>query len=274
MRNTYLKGKNELFEQPLIKKYKHVKFCLIGDDTMKQSTKPVIGITSSIVNHNHIPSVNLHERFIHSVIEAGGVPIVIPIGTDEMTEVWTSICDGIILSSGEDVDPNSYNANPVPKLQKTNGKRDKTEIALVKNAQKRKIPILAICRGITMLNVALGGTVIQDIETNNPHAINHYQQAERPEPTHEIQIDDDSRLYKIVNNSKMRVNSMHHQAIDKLAPVLKKVAIAPDGVIEAVEGALILGVQWHPEEMASEDPSMAYLFKDFISQCSTRRSSE
>ncbi|UOQ91972.1 gamma-glutamyl-gamma-aminobutyrate hydrolase family protein [Halobacillus shinanisalinarum] len=242
---------------------------------MKQLTRPVIGITSSTVNHNNIPSINLHERYIRSVIQAGGIPAVIPTGTEEgMAEVWCSICSGIILSSGEDVDPNSYQAEPYPKIQKTNGKRDKLEIELVKNAQKQTKPILALCRGITMLNAALGGTVLQDIETNNSNAINHYQQAARPEPTHEIQIDNQSRLYQIFNRSNIRVNSMHHQAIDQLAPNLKPVAFAPDGIIEAVEGvngtSLLWGIQWHPEEMASEDPSMVQLFKEFVTECTNK----
>ncbi|WP_085524452.1 gamma-glutamyl-gamma-aminobutyrate hydrolase family protein [Tuberibacillus sp. Marseille-P3662] len=242
---------------------------------MKQLTKPVIGITGSTVIHNNIPSLNLHEKYIRSVIEAGGIPVVIPTGTKAgMAEVWISICSGIILSSGEDVDPNSYQAEPDPMIRKTNGKRDQLEIELVRNAQKQTKPILAICRGITMLNAALGGTVIQDIETNNSNAINHYQQAARPEPTHEIQIDNQSRLYQIFNRSKIRVNSMHHQAIDQLAPNLKPVAVAPDGVIEAVEGvneiSLLWGIQWHPEEMASEDSSMDQLFKEFVSECTNQ----
>ncbi|SEQ95446.1 putative glutamine amidotransferase [Virgibacillus subterraneus] len=239
---------------------------------MKHSINPVIGITSSIVNHNNIKSVNLHERFIRSVTQAGGIPIIIPTGTEEMPKLWVSNCDGIILSSGEDVDPNSYRANPDPRIQMTNEKRDKTEIGLVEHALKQKKPILATCRGATMLNVALGGTVIQDIESNNPNAINHYQQAARPEPTHEVQIENNSWLYEILNNTTYRVNSIHHQAIGKIASGLRIVAVAPDGVIEAVEGTgeytkLLLGVQWHPEEMASEDSNMQNLFKAFVGEC-------
>ncbi|QGH33681.1 gamma-glutamyl-gamma-aminobutyrate hydrolase family protein [Gracilibacillus salitolerans] len=239
---------------------------------MVPSIKPVIGITSSIVSHNNIPSYNLHEKHIQSVMRAGGVPIIIPTGPEPMAEVWVSICNGIILSSGEDIDPNSFGANPSPKIQNTNKKRDLTEIELVKYAQKHRKPILGLCRGVTMLNVALGGTVIQDIETSNPNPINHNQQAARPEPTHYIQIDETSRLYQILSSSNIQVNSIHHQAIDQLAPNLKKVAVAPDGVIEAVEAIdktspMIIGVQWHPEEMASEDPSMQKLFDTFIMAC-------
>lgn len=130
-----------------------------------------------------------------------------------------------------------------------------------------------------MLNVALGGTVIQDIEANNPNAINHYQQAARPEPTHDVQIDDTSMLYQIIRRSNIRVNSMHHQAIYQVAPDLKKVAVAPDGVIEAVEcvdktSPMMMGVQWHPEEMASEDPTMQRLFDTFIAECKKSKDAE
>ncbi|ASK64018.1 gamma-glutamyl-gamma-aminobutyrate hydrolase [Virgibacillus phasianinus] len=239
---------------------------------MKKSQKPVIGITSSIVNYNNMMSVNLHEKYIKALIKAGGIPIVIPTGTEDMPEVWVSICDGIILSSGEDVDPNSYGENPAPRIHKTNEKRDLIEKGLVKYALEQKKPIFANCRGITMLNVAMGGTVIQDIETNNPNAINHFQQTARPEPTHEIQIEQNSQLHQILNRTKVRVNSMHHQAIGKLAPGLRQVAVAPDGIIEAVEGidkssSLWLAVQWHPEEMASQDPLMQGIFQEFINEC-------
>ncbi|WP_208588775.1 gamma-glutamyl-gamma-aminobutyrate hydrolase family protein [Gracilibacillus suaedae] len=239
---------------------------------MVPSIKPVIGITSSIVSHNNIPSYNLHEKHIQSVIQAGGVPIIIPTGPEVIAEVWVSICNGIILSSGEDIDPNSFRAHPSPKIQNTNKKRDLTEIELVKYAQKQSKPILGLCRGLTMLNVALGGTVMQDIETSNPNAINHNQQAARPEPTHYVQIDKTSRLYQILGSSSIQVNSIHHQAIDQLATNLKKVAIAPDGIIEAVEGVdktspMIMGIQWHPEEMTSEDATMQGIFDAFVKAC-------
>ncbi|OIJ22069.1 gamma-glutamyl-gamma-aminobutyrate hydrolase [Anaerobacillus alkalidiazotrophicus] len=238
---------------------------------MSRKNKPIIGITSSIENHNNIPCVQLHEKYIRSVLHGGGIPIVIPIGPQELVEVYISMCDGIILSSGEDVDPQFFNENPILQLQKTNSKRDKFEIELIKKALNEKKPILAICRGITILNVALGGSVIQDIATVNPKAIKHFQLAERSEPTHDLHLDNNSWLYQIFKTSKIRVNSMHHQAIDVLASSLKKVATSPDGFIEAVEGVdeshFVLGVQWHPEEMATVDPNMVQLFKDFISKC-------
>ena len=235
------------------------------------NNKPVIGITSSVVNHGEIPSVHLHEKYITSVTNADGIPVVLPIGSDEeMVNTWVTMCDGFILSGGEDVDPNSYDADPEPELRKTKGDRDETEIALVKAAIHQQKPIFAICRGIAMLNAALGGTIIQDIESNNDDAIKHYQTAARPDATHEISINEGSRLHKLIGSSKGRVNSMHHQAVGDLATNLISVAVAPDGVIEAVEGkdinSMVLGVQWHPEEMASEDEGMHNLFVNLVEE--------
>lgn len=233
---------------------------------------PVIGISSTIKKHNNTPSVDVNEKYIQAITQAGGVPIVLPIGTEEMAEQWVSLCDGILLTGGEDVGPYLYHAHPSPQIQKTNEKRDKIESKLIIQAQNQKKPILAICRGLSILNVALGGTLIQDINTYTPNAINHNQQAARSDATHEVEIDESSYLYNILKRSKIRVNSMHHQAIDVLSPALKKVAItAPDGMIEAVEGIdenpLVLGIQWHPEELASKDPSMVALFQAFIGEC-------
>ncbi|MCT8139184.1 gamma-glutamyl-gamma-aminobutyrate hydrolase family protein [Anaerobacillus sp. CMMVII] len=238
---------------------------------MNPITKPIIGISSSIERHKNIPSVHVHEKYARAVIQGGGLPVILPIGPIELAKNWISMCDGLILSSGEDIDPHSYHRDPSPQLQKINGKRDKLEIELIHQAQKQRKPILAICRGITMLNAALGGTVIQDIPSILPNAINHFQQAERPEATHSIKIEVSSRLYQILHRSSIRVNSLHHQCIELLAPSLKIVATAPDGVIEAVEGInhspVVLGFQWHPEEMAVEEPSMMDIFKEFIAEC-------
>lgn len=237
-----------------------------------RKSRPVIGISSSVTIHNGLPSVHLHQKYVSAVIDAGGLPIIIPIGDKEMEEEWASLCDGILLSGGEDVDPQSYDHEPDPELGKVNENRDKTEMGLIEYACKEKKPILAICRGIAVLNAALGGDIIQDIEKNDEDAIKHYQEAARPQATHEIEVEEGSRLYKIMeNNSKVRVNSMHHQAIGEVASNLKVVARASDGVIEGVEGKeqdpLLLGAQWHPEEMASENQLMANLFEELVKEC-------
>jgi len=236
-----------------------------------ENSKPVIGISSSVVDHGDIPSVHVHEKYISSVIQAGGVPIVIPLGDDEVARIIVSKCDGIILSGGEDVDPHSYGEDPDPKLRKTNGARDEMELSVVKYAKEHKKPLFGICRGIAMLNAALGGTVIQDIEKNDADAIMHYQKADRPNPTHEITVIEGSKLEGILGSTTVRVNSMHHQAVGELAPNVKAAAKSSDGVVEAIEGTdtewYVLAVQWHPEEMAAEDEAMHKLFKTFVDEC-------
>jgi putative glutamine amidotransferase len=234
-------------------------------------TKPVIGISSSVVDHGDIPSVHVHQKYISSVIQAGGIPVVIPLVDDEMAKVIVSKCDGFILSGGEDVDPHSYGEDPDPKLRKTSGKRDEMELAVVKYAKENKKPVFGICRGIAMLNAALGGTVTQDIESNYENPIKHYQTADRPNPTHEIMIEKGSKLQNIFGTETVRVNSMHHQAVGKLADGLVATAKATDGIIEGIEGTdnewYALAVQWHPEEMAAQDEAMHNLFKTFVGKC-------
>ncbi|MDO7266647.1 gamma-glutamyl-gamma-aminobutyrate hydrolase family protein [Shouchella clausii] len=236
--------------------------------------KPVIGITSTIALHNQIPSVDLAEKVVKAVMNAGGVPIVLPVGNVELASDWITACHGLILSSGEDVDPYLYKAEPSPKLQKTFKQRDEVEMELVKQALQQKKPIFAICRGIGVLNVALGGSLMQDIETGLPNACKHYQEAGRTDVTHRIQIVKDSLLHQVIGSEEIRVNSLHHQAIGRLAPPLKQVASAADGVIEAVEGKAgmpyVLGVQWHPEELAANDAAMARLFTVLIERASEK----
>lgn len=243
----------------------------LGSVNRMGNCNPVIGISSSVVDHGDIPSVHVHQKYITSVIQAGGVPVVIPLGDDEMAKIIVSKCDGIILSGGEDVDPHSYGEDPDPKLRKTNAARDEMELAVVKYAKEHKKPLFGICRGIAMLNAALGGTVIQDIEKNDDEAIKHYQKAERPNPTHEITVSEGSKLEGILGSRTVRVNSMHHQAAGQLAPDVIATAKASDGVVEAIEGTdkdwYVLAVQWHPEEMAAEDEAMHNLFKTFIDEC-------
>jgi putative glutamine amidotransferase len=237
---------------------------------MDQS-KPVIGITSSVVDHGDIPSVHVHQKYISSVIQGGGIPVVIPLVDDEAAKTLVSKCDGFILSGGEDVDPHSYGEDPDPMLRKTNGARDQMELSVVKYAEESKKPVLGICRGIAMLNAALGGTVMQDIESQYEDPIKHYQTADRPDPTHVVEVSQGSELARIFGTDSVRVNSMHHQAVGTLADTLSATATAPDGIVEGLEGTYedwyVLAVQWHPEEMAAEDEAMHKLFKTFIEKC-------
>ena len=231
--------------------------------------KPVIGITGAYVKHNaYMEGVYVHQDYHKSVTLCGGLPMILPYVNPELAIEMVQLCNGIILSGGEDIDPYFYGQEPQKNLEVTTPERDEVEIALVKYALQSQIPILAICRGIQLLNVALGGTLIQDISSSVNKSLQHFQKVERKRDTHWVRIERDSQLYKIFGEDQVRVNSLHHQAIDCLAPELKVVARASDGIIEAVEHtsapSFVIGVQWHPESLASSQPLMKELFYQFI----------
>ncbi|MFC7370245.1 gamma-glutamyl-gamma-aminobutyrate hydrolase family protein [Fictibacillus iocasae] len=232
--------------------------------------KPIIGITSSTQKHNGLDSVSVHQKYVDSVITAGGIPFVLPIGNRETAKKSAEFCDGILLSGGEDLNPVSYDETPHPDVGKVNSKRDDFEIALVKYTREQKKPIFAICRGIASLNVALGGKLIQDVHSQLEKSIKHYQEAARGEVTHHVKVEKESLLHEITGQDELQVNSFHHQAVGRLADELKVSAKAPDGVIEAIEGKsrnpMMLAVQWHPEEMAHENEDMHKLFKAFVQE--------
>ncbi|MBS4174683.1 gamma-glutamyl-gamma-aminobutyrate hydrolase family protein [Bacillus sp. FJAT-49736] len=233
--------------------------------------KPIIGITSTSVNYNGYESSMLPISYCEAITNAGGIPVIIAVSKEEMAAQWLNVCDGIILSGGEDMDPSSYHEEPHPKLKKTILARDQFEVGLVQAARKQKIPILAICRGVHIMNVAMDGTIMQDIESIVPNCIQHTQKASSKTPSHSIKINENSLLFSILGLHEARVNSFHHQAVNNVAPGLKVTARANDGIIEAIEAmnmenGWMLGVQWHPEEMGM-DYQMDRLFSEFIKVC-------
>lgn len=233
--------------------------------------KPVIGITGAFVDHNlYMKGVYVSEDYHISVANSGGIPIVLPFFDPELSLETLKLCDGIILSGGEDVDPFYYGQEPHQKLGRTIPLRDEVEIAIVNTALENNIPILAICRGVQLLNVALGGTLIQDIPSQVKDSIMHEQHSrgqERNRATHWAEITENSKLHQILGESKVRVNSLHHQALDHVADELEVVAVASDGIVEAVEhksSLFTIGLQWHPESLSSKDPIMKKLFDQLI----------
>jgi gamma-glutamyl-gamma-aminobutyrate hydrolase PuuD len=218
-------------------------------------SKPIIGITSGF---NSEGDVFLRRRYCLAIEKAGGVPLILPPSED--TEAVLSICDGILLSGGGDVRPEKYGIYEYdPKLLfEVFEERDDFELKLSRLAYERDLPILAICRGVQVLNVALGGTLLIDIP-------NHRQTLARHESSHRVNVEPESILCNLTGQVQLNVNSFHHQAIDKTAPVLRVSAISDDRIIEAVEAEnkrFVLGVQWHPEHM--HDPASKALFKGFV----------
>lgn len=210
--------------------------------------RPVIGITGNYDKE----TCTLAEGYYQSVLKAGGVPVIIPpfSETDRLGEMLDGL-DGIIFSGGGDPNPLLFGEEPVKELHGITPERDVQELLLVRFAYDRQIPMLGICKGIQMINAALGGTLYQDIHSQMEGVrIKHIQDQDRRFPSHTVALAEDSILYKLFKQSTIAVNSFHHQACKDAAPCLKVTATSADGVIEAVESnehKSILGVQWHPE---------------------------
>lgn len=199
--------------------------------------------------------VRLNASYVHAVERAGGLPLIVPpLEQLAHAEAVIESCDGLLLTGGEDVDPERYGEPRHPKLEITNPERDATEIALIEAARARGTPTLAICRGLQILNVALGGTLVQDIRSQRPSAIDHDPGGSRDAPAHAIDVEPDSQLARMLGVTHFSANSLHHQAADRVAEGLRATAWAPDGLVEGLEwtghdGWWAVAVQWHPEEL-------------------------
>jgi len=222
--------------------------------------KPVIGITG---NFNEAEKEYcLRDYYVLSIHKAGGTAIILPPVEEEgIINDYTGICDGFIFSGGGDIDPHYWGELPEKTLGDINPLRDYFELMLAQKAFKHHLPALGICRGCQILNVAKGGSLIQDIHSR----MSHQQKAPRSYPFHAIVIKKDTILEGIVKNKSIRVNSFHHQAVKKTGPGMRISACAPDDTIEAIESTehpFFLGVQWHPECLP--DKFSLYLFEALV----------
>lgn len=222
-----------------------------------------------------IHRVRLNTAYITALELAGLVPVVVPPLLDaSAVRAVIAATDGLVLTGGEDVDPALYGQPRHERLSTVNRPRDETEIALVLAAREARKPVLAICRGPQLLNVALGGTLIQDIASLVPGALAHEPEGGhdvRDVRTHEVNIEPGSRAAAAVGETRISVNSLHHQSVLDPAPGLRITARAPDGIIEAVESEdddwWVLAVQWHPEEMNdSPEPWDRGIFRAFAAR--------
>ena len=220
-------------------------------------SRPRIAVTGVTRTWDGQPRSGVNANYIRAVLAAGGLPIIfVPdLSTDETVELFGE-CDGLMLTGGEDVDPCHYGAIPHPKLGTVDPRRDANELALVAEARARDLPILGICRGIQLCNVAFGGTLFQDLPSQRPGAIDHDPPTKRDGRSHQIAVTEASRLADILGTTEFAAHSFHHQAVDRLGQGLVVTAVAPDGVIEGLESAdaheWVVAVQWHPEELAHE----------------------
>jgi len=240
---------------------------------------PRIGITGSVALVTRLGTRRtfLNEPYVLAIREAGGLPLVItPAHAGESLRQLYALLDGLLLTGGEDVEPARYGETARYPNVEAVAERDAMEFPLLERALADGLPVLAVCRGMQVLNVALGGSLYQDLPSDRPGAVAHDQTTAdppvpRPQPSHTVAVRPGTRLGAILGAGEHRVNSMHHQGVKALAPGLSAVAHARDGLVEAVEAdegrgsAFLVGVEWHPEELVlGGDPASRRLFEAFV----------
>ena len=246
-------------------------------------SRPLIGIPGQTLQAiDGIPeglphSWVMNSRYHLAVAEAGGVPVMLPLlEQDEPTlRALYERLDGLLLAGGVDMDPSTFGEAPHAELGRIDPARDRVELTLARWAVAERKPVLGLCRGHQVLNVALGGSLWQDIAAQVEGAIKHdyFPTAgfARDYLAHAVEIERDSRLHAAFGSNRVPVNSMHHQAVKALAPGLLASARSPDGLVEAVESGapqFVVGVQWHPEVFEHRDPGTHRLFESFITAAS------
>jgi putative glutamine amidotransferase len=244
---------------------------------------PRIGVTAALREETESIAQNPLGRFVRTdldylkgVSEAGGVPVVLPPSLSlRAAEALLDGLDGLLLSGGPDLDPGYYGERPIPELGTTIPEWDALEMALLGLALEHGMPIFGICRGMQILNVALGGTLYQDVPSQlGADVLDHWQKTPKCQVTHEVEVLEDSYLAKITDRQTVEVNSYHHQGIKGLADDLTVAARCADGVIEALESRdfsdrWMVGVQWHPEGMRDTESAHRNLFEAHV--CAAER---
>lgn len=241
---------------------------------------PLIGISGSLDEKETQHFVL--RCYTNALMAAGAVPMLLsPAMNSDMIDRTLDALDGVFLAGGNDLAPDLFGEEPVEKLGEVNPLRDRFEMELIQKAFERKMPVFGICRGIQSMNVAMGGSLWQDLPSQYRTAdgqppMLHRQTAMDCYTSHRVKVEKDTMLYSLVKTDEIRVNSFHHQAIKQTAPVLRVTACATDGVIEAVEcpqHPFFLGVQWHPERYFDHQADAMALFEAF-SQAASRYAAE
>ena len=227
--------------------------------------KKIIGISCSEKLDTFMPLQYVPTSYVEAVKKAGGVPILIPFGTKEEIEDVLNLVDGVIMTGGADVNPLMYGEMWHTTQGDADSARDEFDLQLIHSCFERNIPLLGICRGCQIINVAFGGTLYQDNTEAGSHVGVHNQKNRRMYPSHMIHIKKDTFLYDICQE-QYAVNSYHHQSVKDLGKGLIIVAKAPDGIVEAFqhESAFVWACQFHPEMMHTHDPKMQEIFNQFI----------
>lgn len=239
------------------------------------SKRPLIGLTCYRLKSERGRILDgLMPPYMDAIQAAGGIPVLIPLTlkNEDIKELCERV-DGIVIPGGGDMDPTTYGGDPNGKVYGVTPDRDRVELEVAKQTVEDDQPLLAICRGHQVLNVAMGGTLYEDLLDQMPGSEKHayFDHPDRDHTPHSVEISEGSWLAEIMGAQKERpVNSLHHQGIKDLGSQLIITAVSPDGVAEGIEipdHRFAVGVQWHPEEMQANDDDMANLFRAFINAC-------
>lgn len=237
--------------------------------------QPVIGISTNFQTVDHgkflgMERIYVNKDYVDAIARTGGIPLLLPpVENAEILSRYVRLCDGFILSGGGDINPILYHEAPHPRLEAFHTGLDRSQWLLTQAILQTDKPLLAICRGLQLLNVVLGGTLWQDISAIDRPVMLHSQSGPRGDVFHPVDIAPDSILHDLFG-SRLEVNSFHHQCLHRLGKNLKITATAPDGVIEAVEmtgHTFVVGIQWHPEMLLTASDTMLPLFRRFVSEC-------
>ena len=230
--------------------------------------KAKIGIVAAI-NSEHSSSVL--RDYVNAIEKVDVLPVIIPyVEKEENLNELFDLCDGIMLLGGEDVMPSLYGEEKKPTCGENCRERDDYEMLIFEKALYSFKPILAICRGSQLVNVALGGTLHQDIPSEIENALDHKKSTEMPSYTHKINVIDGTPLHALINSDEMQINTFHHQCIKDLGRLLEVMAVADDGIIEAYympSYRFLRAYQWHPERMVDTDENCLNIFKEFADEC-------
>ena len=228
----------------------------------------VIGVTPA---QDEKGNITINQDYLDGVTRAGAVPILLPLIEDEQAQdALQALVDGLLLTGGPDVAPALYGEETLPCCGEISAKRDAVEISLFRKALKIGMPVLGICRGIQVMNVALGGTLYQDIAQQLPGAARHTCYDTPRDKVHEVTVIENTILHRLTGLSRFSVNSRHHQGIRKLGKGLVPAAYTGDGLIEAVdlpEARFVTAVQWHPESLGDRYAEAQAIFHAFVEAC-------
>jgi putative glutamine amidotransferase len=233
------------------------------------SREPLVGVTTSITIGQTPERAYVNSAYLHALQQAGGVPVLLPPQLSKASlERLVRGLDALLLTGGGDVDPATFGEAPHPTLYEVAPSRDALETQVTHMALEKRMPLLAICRGIQVLNVALGGSLHQDVATEPGTDIQHSQKEARDQTTHKVMVTPQSRLARVLGTEDVEVNSFHHQVVKSLGRGLVPVAWAPDQLIEGVEldddSRWVLGIQWHPEHLVGGSEPARRLFSALV----------